>query len=122
MERAIRARAAERSIELPGGAAVLHDGLRRLHHLNALILDAPLREDTDAGAIMALAERHLAHLPHRHVVLDDGPAAERLAPDFERAGWTVERVLYMALAGDPGPDRHGNGAAVEVESARLREL
>jgi GNAT superfamily N-acetyltransferase len=120
-ERGLRMRAARRTIPLPGGVVVLHDPLRRLHHLNALLLDTPLPEDADSHALIALADDCLDHLPHRHVVLDDGAAAERLQPDFLAAGWSAERILFMALGRDP--DRPARSElAREVSGDPLRDL
>jgi GNAT superfamily N-acetyltransferase len=120
-ERGLRTRAAQRTVELESGIVVLHDGLRKLHHLNALILDAPLTPTLDAPALARLADEHLGHLPHRHITINDGPAAERLAADFARRGWTMERTLLMALC--RAPDRLPLAqVATEVEHEQVREL
>jgi GNAT superfamily N-acetyltransferase len=99
-DRTMRARAAQRTIGLDRGLLVLHDELPMLHHLNALVLDAPLPAEIDAQAVTQLADAHLGHLGHRHVVFDDADAAERLAPTLTRAGWTRDRVVYMEWRGD----------------------
>jgi GNAT superfamily N-acetyltransferase len=118
-DRGLRVRAAERLIAVPGGVAVLHDRLRRLHHLNALLLDAPLK--VEAEAIADTADRILGHLPHRHVVVDDAVAAADLEPQFRRAGWTCERIVYMVLRRPP--DRQARaGLAVELSGTALRDL
>jgi GNAT superfamily N-acetyltransferase len=119
-ERLVRRRGAQRAVELDGGLVVLHDGLKTKYHLNALLLDAPLRPGLDADAIMRLADEHLGHRGHRHVVLDDGPAAERLAPGFLDAGWTIERIVYMSWCREADrPPRPG--VAREISDAEARE-
>ena len=100
---------------------VLHDRLRGVHHLNSVILDAPLSPGFGAGAIIALAERWLGQLHHRHVVLDDADAAAAAAPELERAGWYMQRTLFMALRA--APDRPPRpGVAREVDAVTLRTL
>jgi hypothetical protein len=100
-DRGLRARAARETIELPEGLVVLHEELPRLRYLNALILDAPLPASFGAGSLAGLADVRLGHLRHRHVVVDDGPAAERLAPALLRDGWSMERTLYMSWRREP---------------------
>jgi GNAT superfamily N-acetyltransferase len=75
----------------------LHDGLPSVHHLNAVILDAPLPAFVDAAAIARIADAWLGHLAHRYVVVDDGAAGERIAPELRRAGWSVQRTVFMCL-------------------------
>jgi GNAT superfamily N-acetyltransferase len=99
-DRAMRARGAERVVPLEQGLVVLHDRLSMLHHLNVLLLDAPLSPTIDARAFEALADEHLGHLGHRHVVVDDVVAAERLAPALLDAGWSRGRVVFMEWRGD----------------------
>ncbi len=49
----------------------------------------------------ALAERWLGHLDHRFIRVDDGPAAERLAPALMADGWERNRTVFMVLRSDP---------------------
>lgn len=120
-DRSLRVRAARRTIAVPDGVVILHDGLRPVHHLNSLMLDAPLRCGLDAGAIIEQAERCLGRLGHRHVVLDDAAAAEAAAAELERAGWYKQRTVFMALRGEPDrPPRRG--IADEVDAVTLRAL
>ena len=118
-DRSLRVRGAARTITLPHGVVVLHDGLRPVHHLNSVMLDAPL--GLDAGAVIELADRWLGTLRHRHVVLDDADAAIAAAPEFERAGWYMQRTVFMALRAEPDQPARA-GLAREVDLAALREL
>lgn len=120
-DRAMRARAAQRSITLEHGLVVLHDELPMLHHLNAVLLDAPLSRELDHTAIMSLADEQLARRGHRHVVVDDADAAERLAPALLDTGWTRERIVYMAWRGDPRSPPPA-GAARELSAAEGEAL
>lgn len=45
-----------------------------------------------------LADRHLADLPYRHLVVEEGATLERQA---RAAGWKVEREVFMTLADPP---------------------
>jgi GNAT superfamily N-acetyltransferase len=121
-DRSLRTRGARRTIALDNGVVILHDDLRDVYHLNSVTLDAPLSPGLDTEAIVTLAERWLGHLRHRHVVLDDGAAAaESLAPHFTRAGWSMQRTVFMALRG--AADRPARpGLAREVDVATLRAL
>jgi GNAT superfamily N-acetyltransferase len=120
-DRGLRARAARETIELPEGLVVLHEELPRLRYLNALILDAPLPASFGAGSLAGLADVRLGHLRHRHVVVDDGPAAERLAPALLRDGWSMERTLYMSWRREPDrPPRPGVGR--EISEPKIRKL
>lgn len=118
-DRAVRARGATRTIALEHGLVVLHDDLPMLHHLNALLLDSPLAPGFDAAAVDQLAERHLGHLGHRHVVLDDTSAAERLDPQLQGQGWTRARSLYMVWRREPDQTpRPGLARELSEEQAR----
>lgn len=120
-DRSLRVRAVRRTLALPEGVLLLHDDLPEIYHLNSLVLDAPLAAGLDAEGIMALAERWLGHLRHRHVALDDDGAAEAVAPAFTEAGWSTQRTLFMALGADP--DRPARpGVAREIDLATLSEL
>ncbi len=100
-ERRITRRAAERWIELPLGWEARHDGLADVHHLNTLLLRAPLPAKVSAAELVALIEGRQGDLPHRRVVLDDEQAGERMAGELLEAGWERDRALYMALGSDP---------------------
>jgi GNAT superfamily N-acetyltransferase len=116
-DRGVRMRGAQRSIEIPEGVVVRHDGLPRLHHLNALLLDTV----DDPEVTERLADHHLAGLAHRHIVIDDAPAAEALAPALLAAGWTRQRFVYMRSEREPDrPPRAG--VARQVDDRQAQEL
>jgi GNAT superfamily N-acetyltransferase len=100
-ERRITRRAAESWTELPLGWEARHDGLADVHHLNSLLLRAPLPVDMGAAELAALVEERQRDLRHRRVVLDDDQAGERLAGELLDAGWERDRTLYMVLRSDP---------------------
>ena len=101
LDRRITRRAADSCVELPWGWAVRHHRLANVHHLNTLLLRAPLPAEATASDLVALADAQQGELRHRRIVLDDEQAAERLAPELLNAGWERDRTLYMALRSDP---------------------
>jgi hypothetical protein len=118
-DRAVRIGGARRTIELDRGLVVLHDHLPTLPYLNALLLDAPLERDITPPALERLADEQLGHLGHRHLVLDDAPAAERLAPVLQARGWSRQRTLFMVWRGEPPAiDPRGR----EITEPELRRL
>lgn len=100
-ERRITRRAAETWTELPLGWEARHRGLADVHHLNVLLLRAPLPAEVDAAELVALAEARQGDLRHRRFMLDDEMAGERLSGELLDAGWERGRTLYMALGSDP---------------------
>jgi predicted GNAT family acetyltransferase len=70
---------------------------------------------------VSLAERHLAELPYRHLVVDQAAGGEQLADQFREAGWAVEAELMMVLAAEP--NRHADTSVVsdtsETDSVEL---
>jgi GNAT superfamily N-acetyltransferase len=103
-DRDVRIAGATDVTKLPAGVIIRHSGLPVLHHLNAVLLDDPLASELrQASRLIALADEQLAGLGHRHVVLDDADAAERLAPQLALHGWTQQRVLLMLRV--RAPDR-----------------
>ncbi|MDQ6777973.1 MAG: retroviral-like aspartic protease family protein [Actinomycetota bacterium] len=122
-DRSLRTRGARRTVVLAEGVVILHDDLRDVYHLNSVTLDAPLPRGLDAEGIVGLAERWLGHLRHRHVVLDDAAAAEAVAAHFTRAGWSMQRTLFMALREEPNrPARSGVAREIDVATLRALEL
>jgi predicted N-acetyltransferase YhbS len=100
-DRAIRRRAAAEAIPLEHGLAVRHPGLPDVHHLNAILLDARPSRPWVTSDVVALADRWLADRAHRHVVLDDAEAGERIAVELADRGWERRRTLFMLFAQDP---------------------
>jgi GNAT superfamily N-acetyltransferase len=119
-DRTLRVRGARLTRALPGGIVVLHDGLPSIHHLNAVMLDAPLPALVDAGAIARIADAWLGHLAHRYVVLDDGAAGGRIAPELRRAGWSVQRTVFMSLRREA--DRAARSVAREATADEIRAV
>ncbi len=100
---------------------IRHSGLPLVYWLNALVLRGPLLEELDAEAVIAIGDRWLADLGHRHVTIDDPEAAERLGPGLQDRGFERARTLFMAFAGDPArtpPDARVR----EVSDSELRAL
>jgi GNAT superfamily N-acetyltransferase len=113
---ATRLRACPQSVALEHGWAIRDQELAAVHHLNAIVLGtaAPLDPATyDADAIEQLARRWQDQSPDRCIVIDDEPAAERLAAELPERGWEQQRTLLMALRSDP---------ATALRDARAREL
>jgi GNAT superfamily N-acetyltransferase len=122
-DRAVRVRGVQRSLPIPGGLVVLHDGLRDKYVLNAVMLDAPLPAGFGADELSALADRHLAHLSHRFAVVDDGTAAEALVPAMRAAGWKVQRVVFMRWVREPDrPARAGVARRIDENALRKVQL
>lgn len=99
-DRAIRRRAALEAIPLPHGLVVRHPELHDVHYLNAVLLDAG-GDRLDIEDAVALAERWLGALGHRHLVFDDGVAGERAAAELGPGVWERSRMVFMAFAAEP---------------------
>lgn len=100
-ERGITRRAAETWTELPLGWEARHRRLADVHHLNALLVRAPLPAEINGADLAALVDARQADLPHRRIMLIDEESGERVSGAFDDAGWERDRTLYMALATDP---------------------
>jgi hypothetical protein len=118
-DRLIRRGAAAEAIPLAGALVLRHSALPDVHHLNALMLDAPAQLGADD--VVALADHWLGDRRHRHVVFDDCDAGERIAAELADAGWERRRTLFMTFAGDPAAII-GDGRAREVSEVELRGL
>jgi GNAT superfamily N-acetyltransferase len=99
IDRNVRVRGAQRASPVPGGIAIWRDELPVINFLNAVLLDAPLAPEQGAADLAALVERCHPRAFDRYLVLDDADAAERLSPEFARAGWERRRTLFMAWRG-----------------------
>lgn len=76
-------------------------------------------EAVDFDDALALAERHLADLPFRHLTLEDQETGPTLEERFAAAGWKVDCELTMVLGG--AADREVDTAEV-LEPAREEVL
>jgi GNAT superfamily N-acetyltransferase len=99
IDRAVRRRAATEIVPVAGGLVVRHPELWDVHYLNAVLLDAGGRPAI--REVVALADRWLGDLGHRHVVFDDEAAGEAAAAQLAEAGWERRRTTFMVFAGDP---------------------
>ncbi|MFL5861823.1 MAG: GNAT family N-acetyltransferase [Solirubrobacteraceae bacterium] len=99
-DRAIRGRAAHEVIRIDGGVALRHPDLDDIHYINAVLLDAR-PEPIDPAGVVALADRWLGDLNHRHVVFDDASAGEQAAAQLSDAGWERTRTCFMVFDSDP---------------------
>jgi GNAT superfamily N-acetyltransferase len=121
-ERGVRTRAAQQTTPLSAGVAVRHDDLPAVYHLNAVLLDAPLPQELDPPALVALADRCLHGLGHRRVVIDDAGAAERISPTLLHAGWTRQRTVFMIWRASAEAVLRDDVRARQISDAELYEL
>jgi GNAT superfamily N-acetyltransferase len=99
-----RLRACPESVAIDDGWVVRSTRLAAVHHLNAVVLGTAAGLDAaryDADAIDDLSRRWQADRVERCVVIDDEPAAGRLAAGLARRGWERMRTLFMVLRRDP---------------------
>jgi GNAT superfamily N-acetyltransferase len=102
---------------IESGWVVRTRSLPRVWTLNQLLICEPV---TFADAI-ALADRHQADLPYRHVVVEAEPTSRQLEGSFVAAGWHVDCEVLMALAGSS--DREvDTRAVIELSEAQMLEL
>lgn len=105
-------RQAARTVDLPGGYAVLDDAYAHSHGNNHVVVDGAV----DPEALPALADETLGHLKHRAItVLDDATGTACAAP-LIRAGYHHSAELVMLHTG-PVPD---GGPAAEVDLDAFR--
>jgi ribosomal protein S18 acetylase RimI-like enzyme len=99
------------------GHAYLDDEFPRRYDSNFVWVQRPDRELTVESAIRE-ADRILGErgLRHRSVMVDEGEAAERLAPGFAERGWGIERIVLMILRGSPDPRTPAVRPVVEERS------
>jgi hypothetical protein len=119
IDRRVRERAAAEVIPLAHGVVVRHPELWDVHYLNALVLDAGA--PSTATGVVALTDRWLGDLGHRHVVFDDEDAGERTAAELQTGGWERRRTVFMVFAGDPRAVR-ADARAREISGADMEKL
>lgn len=121
LDRRLRRRAAAEVVPVAEGLVVRHPELYDVHYVNAVLVDAG--SAASPGDLVALADRWLGDLPHRHVVLDDETAGEGAAAALVGSGWERRRTLYMTFAGDPqaagGDPRARRIAESEMEALQV---
>ncbi|MFI1937922.1 GNAT family N-acetyltransferase [Streptomyces purpureus] len=105
-------RQAARVVDVQGGFAVYDDVFAHSHANNQVVIDTAV----DPGALPAIAEEALAHLPHRLVSVLDDEVGMACAEPMPRAGYTHSTYLVMLHTG-PVP---AGGAAEEVGLDALR--
>lgn len=72
-----------------------------------------------AEALIDAADELLAGLAHRQIEVEDEAAGERLRPDFDARGWTVERLAWLERTG-PAPDGEDFDEVAFAETRGLR--
>lgn len=94
-------RQAVRTVDVPGGFAVLDDEFGQVHDLNRIIGTGPVT----AGELIAAADAVFgaAGLAYRQLTVD-GPTGTELVAGLTAAGYRASRELLMAYRGGPLPD------------------
>ena len=105
--------AADRTIELPTGTAIITDSTPDVYDANYLSVESAV---AGAGDLAADAEASLEASHHCRVIVEDG--APGLAEDFARLGF--DRVTHLVLAHTREPDRRVDTSS--IREARLDEL
>ncbi len=91
--------AGTRAVESPLGVGVLTPELPMRHDSNYFLLDRA----ENALEAMTEADRVLggAGVRHRVILVQDEPLGERLLPEFQAAGWGVNRHVFMVWRREP---------------------
>lgn len=116
---------ATESIAIPEGCVVLNAELPDVHHLNEVVLDAPLPAAFDARALVTLADRWLAGVRHRFVRMNDQAGAEGLEPELVGASWERSRTVMMVRGAEPPPAPDARARSItesEHEAVMLANL
>jgi GNAT superfamily N-acetyltransferase len=101
LDRRVAIGGATEMFAIPEGCVILNAELPDVHHLNQVMLDAPLPAAFDTQALVTLTDRWLAGVRHRFVRVDDQAGAERLAPELVAAGWERSWTAMMVRGADP---------------------
>jgi ribosomal protein S18 acetylase RimI-like enzyme len=86
---------------------------------NFLRVERPLGDAT-AAELAAEADRALAHLQHREILVEDDSQGARLAAGFGALGWEVDHLLYMVR--HRPADRESVAHAEELSFDEVRPL
>jgi RimJ/RimL family protein N-acetyltransferase len=103
--RHVQRAAANRTIDLPTGTAIVTDSVPDVYDANYLSVETAA---ADAGDLAADAETGLETSHHRRVIVEDGSPG--LAEDFAQLGF--DRVTHLVLAHTSAPDRRVDASAV----------
>ncbi|MEU9762665.1 GNAT family N-acetyltransferase [Streptomyces sp. NPDC047985] len=113
-------RQAARTVDLPGGFAVLDDAFAHSRANNQLVIDpavgGTIGRAADPEALPAVADEVLGHLPYRLVSVLDDALATACAGPLVRAGYTHSVCLVMLHTG-PVPDG-GHAEVVDLDEIR----
>jgi ribosomal protein S18 acetylase RimI-like enzyme len=114
---ALEQRASTRVERYRFGRAHFHDRLPRVWDRNFLLVES---DPPETEALVEDAERLQggAGFYHRSIHFDEEELGRRHAPDLERRGFSIRRVLVMAQLREPG--ERPSATAVEVDHADLR--
>jgi GNAT superfamily N-acetyltransferase len=119
---------ADEFCEVEGGSVALTPSLPLVYSLNRFRPHPTvLAED-----VVALADRHLAHLPYRHIDIDDDATAATMERTLVTpgSGWKVDREVFMVLGepvepGGPSGSRPGTSpgdVVVELGAEEADEM
>jgi len=100
---------ADEVLTTPPGWGVRTHALRLVWTLNQLHIADPI----SVTEVLALADRHQADLPYRHIVVADDPTAHQLELHLETGSWKVDREVLMVLMAPP---------TREIDASRVIEL
>jgi GNAT superfamily N-acetyltransferase len=108
---------AEEVSDIPEGWLIRTRSLPLVWSLNQVRVSRPI----EAGDAVALAERHLADLPYRQLLVEHEASGARLERELARQGWRVDREVTMRLA--RGRDREvDTSTVVEPPTEDVLEL
>ncbi len=96
MERWVEEATATRVEPWRFGSAIFTDDFPGRYDSNFLRVERPIGSATPTE-LAAEADRLLAGLGHREVVVEDADAGTRLAAGFRELGYLVERLVYMVF-------------------------
>ena len=101
------------------GTGLFHPGFPDVWDFNFIVLDSP-DDDLDVAGLIREAEatHKAAGNPHCHVLIHDAAVGERLSPGMRQAGWTVNRLMFMAHRREP--EREPKHPVQEVPESELR--